>query len=458
VHVPGGRSVAASTDLSTLRRRIVAWWPYLLVVGLALFATSLQVARFKQLSPVDETRHLDYMIQLTDGHVVRQGDKIVQETMRIEACHGIAKPLRFKEPPCRSRTFRPQDFRDQGYSNVTGHPPVYYAITGFPARLMADVGISDSILDPARALGGLWLAAGLVLTLRAGELLGVRRVPLVAAAVAILAVPSFLSSHATVNPDAASVFGGGLVLLVSVLWDQRRLSTTWLAIAGGVAASLKMTNFIAIGAVALWFLARAGRSWWATRQHHPSDVDTRRYLSGVVAVVGAGLVVTLAWIAIASARATVGPLTIPSNKLFYHASFPVGVTLNSMNLFALFPPIGGFRPPATATRGPGDLEIAAQWLAISGLVAGVLRFATRDRLSLIAAGTAAVLLVGGTAYTVLGWVFNQVVFASVPRYGLSAIPMVIVLIAALVRTRPATVVLSLFAALSFSVIIFSLLV
>jgi hypothetical protein len=441
----------------TVRRYVALWWPYLLVVATALLVTGLHVARFTQLSPIDETRHLDYISQLTEGHVVKLGDKLGQDAMRIEACRGIAIPG-FRLPPCDSPVFHPRAFRDRGYNNVTAHPPVYYAVTGFPARLINDAGLSGSIVDPARLLGGVWLAAGLVLALRAGELLGVRRLPLVAAAVAILAAPGFLTSFATVNPDAASVFAGGFVLFTAVAWEQHRVRIYWLAVAGGVAAALKMTNFIAVAIVALWFLARALEPWWDRRHGRKSEVDGRRYLKGAAILLASCLAVTIIWIVIASARATIDPLMIPSNKAVYFSSFGWGVALDSLNLFALFPPIGGFTYTGLAKRGPLDLQTVTEWLAIAGLVAGFLRVSIRERLSLIATGSVAVLLSGGIGFMFLTWIANSVIFRPVSRYGLSAIPIVIVLIASLVKTRPARVFISIFAVLAISVTIFTLVV
>lgn len=442
---------------TTVRRYVVLWWPYLVVLVLTLLAGGLHVARFTQLSPIDETRHIDYMVRLTDGHVIRLGDKLGQEAMRLEACRG-AEIQRFRPPPCQSRVFHPGDFRDLGYNNVTAHPPVYYALTGFSARLIEDVGLSGSVVDPARAFGALWLAAGLILALRAGELLGVRRVPLVAAAVAILAAPAVLTSSVTINPDAASVFAGGLVLLVAVAWEQGRVATYWLGIAGGAAAALKMTNFVAVAIVGLWFVMRAIEQQRERRRRNLSGVEGPHYVVGAAAILGSFLAVTLIWLAIASARATIDPLAIPSNRAVYFSTFGLGIALDSVNLFALFPPIGGFVFAGLAKRGPLDVQMVTGWLAVAGLAAGLLRVSLRERLSLIATSSVAVLVAGGVGFMFLTWVFNHVIFHPVSRYGLSAIPMVIVLVASLVKTRPATVVLSLFAGLAIAVTISTLLV
>ena len=214
-----------------VRRR----WPYLFVAALAIFSSALHVARSTQLSAIDETRNIDYLIRIYDeGYLVKLGDRIGQTAMRLEACRGIDAKLDAPSPPCSTRRFDSPDFRDDGYNNAVNHPPGYHLVTGAVAKVTTLLGISNNLLDPARLVGGLWLAAGLMLALFAGELLGIARVPLVAAATIFALAPDALNSSAIVNPDGASLFAGGLVLVAALLWERDRLATRWLALAGGI--------------------------------------------------------------------------------------------------------------------------------------------------------------------------------------------------------------------------------
>ena len=434
-----------------VRRRIARAWPYLVVVIVPLALSVTHVARFTEMSPIDESRHLDYMIQLTDGHLVRLGDELGQDSMRIEACRGV-ELFDFAEPPCASRRFRPADFRDEGYSNVTGHPPGYYLLTGVPAAIAEGSGLAGSMLDPARLLGGVWIAIGLVLALRAGELLGIARVPMVAVSLAIVAAPGVLASASTVNPDAASVFAGGLVLLTAVRWERGR-TRSWLPLAavGAIVALLKMTNAVAVGIVVLWFAARAVALWRsATRDAERRDEhrsEAKRYVIGAAALLAGMSAATLLWIVVASARATIEPLDIPSNAQFFKESFPWGLTLERGNLFGLLPPLGDWFPSLLYRRGPMNLALVTGWLLIGVMLTSVLRVRAADRLSLIGAASFVVLLSGGVVLMMLTWAVNQVVFAPVARYSLSAVPFLILVTAGAVRGRVSPIVLSLYAAL-----------
>jgi len=427
------------------------------VIVVPVLLSVTHIARFTEMSPIDESRHVDYMVRLTDGHLVRLGDRVGQESMRIEACRGIELDD-FLEPRCESREFRPRDFRDLGYSNVTGHPPGYYAVTGFPASLVEAMGLSGSILDPARLIGALWLVVGLVMVVRAGEILELDRLAVVATALAVVAAPGVLASASTVNPDAASVFAGGLVLLAAVQWERRRIRAWWvLGIVGAVVALLKMTNAVAVGIVVLWFLARGCARWRAqgARDRTEPDVDegrddARRYLIGAAALFGGMLLATMLWIVIASIRATIEPLDIPSNAQFYKESFPWGLTADRGNLFGLLPPLGDWFPSLLYRRGPMNVAVVTGWLLIGVMLTSVLRFRISDRIALIGSACFAVLMSGGVVLMMLTWSVNQVVFAPVARYSLSAVPFLIVVVAGTVRGRVAPVVLSVFAALACS--------
>jgi hypothetical protein len=439
-------------------RGLRRWWPYLAVAALVFVLGVIHISRFTSTSPIDESRHVDYMAKVTQGEVPRLGDLIGNETMRIEACRGIELP-EFDPPPCSTRDLHPRSFRDKGYTNVTGHPPLYYLVTGAPARALAELGIAGSILDPARVAGLFWLMIGLFLTVRAAEVLGVRRVPTVCAIAIVVAAPSFLTSHGTVNPDAASVFAGGLVLLLAVLWERYRVPTWALGIAGGVAAALKMTNFAIVAVVALWLLSKA----WCNR-YRPNEEDaaakstTRRLLVGAGVLVGSALAVTVAWIAVGSARALIDPLQLPSNAQFYQDAFPWGVLPTSANLFAMFTPVNDWTFPALRVRGTTDVQTVTQWILIAGMLVGLLRVSIRDRISVLAAWTAVVLLAGSSGFMLLTWVINRVVFSPASRYGLSTIPVLVIAAATLVRGRVGTLVMATFAALAVSVTLSSMVV
>ena len=122
-------------------RRWARWWPYLAVVVVAIAANAGHVARYTQLSPFDESRHIDYMARIyEDGTVVKLGDKLGLTAMRLEACRGV-DVAGFTPPPCASRRLVPEDFRDEGYDNAVNNPPLYYLTTGAVAEAVKATGL-----------------------------------------------------------------------------------------------------------------------------------------------------------------------------------------------------------------------------------------------------------------------------------------------------------------------------
>jgi len=176
--------------------------------------------------------------------------------------------------------------------------------------------------------------------------------------------------------------------------------------------------------------------------------EGRRYALGAGALVGGMLAATLIWIVIASARATIDPLDIPSNAQFYKESFPWGLIVDRSNLFGLLPPLGDWYPGFMNRRGPLDMAVVTGWLVIGAMITSVLRVRPFDRTALIGSACFAVLLTGGVGLMFLTWMVNQVVFEPVARYSLSAVPFVIVVIAGSVRGRFAPIALGAFAAIS----------
>ena len=244
--------MSSLTDRTRVRR--AGPFLYLFAIGIALSA--VHVAGYRQLSPIDELRHVDYAMSVTHLQFVHLGDRIGQEAMRAEACRGVDLPT-WLDPPCRSARFNPRAFRDDGYQTASAHPPTYYLTVGLVSRAAVGLGLFDNFVDPARLMGGVLLGAGLVLTYLAGRRLGLRSGALLAALTLVPTSSAVLHASSTVNPDATAVLAGGLVLFAAVAWEQRRLGTLALVVAGAVATGLKLTNLLVVAAVAAWLVVRS---------------------------------------------------------------------------------------------------------------------------------------------------------------------------------------------------------
>ena len=70
--------------------------------------------------------------------------------MREEACRGVDSPG-FVTPPCRDPELRPEQFQELGINSAATHPPTYYAVTGWAARVVDELPRCEQL--PGRRAG-----------------------------------------------------------------------------------------------------------------------------------------------------------------------------------------------------------------------------------------------------------------------------------------------------------------
>ena len=385
--------------------------PFLYLILLACAVSWVHVAKYTVLSPIDELRHFDYALQVSDLNLPRLGDSLGQEAMRIEACRGVDL-AGWVDPPCRTRHFAPKDFRDNGYQTATPHPPGYYVAVGALGRFFDSVGLANDPLGPMRLAGGLLLAAGLCLAFVVGLRLGIGTSAMLAALTFVPLMAAVLHSSATVNPDSTAVFAGAVVLLASVAWEQRRLSTRWLAAATAFATFLKFTNFLGVLFVAGYLLVRARplETVRAARRrrhgdHAESDVavgsvkditdgtvavtdhkvetesrSARQYLRAAAIIVTVSIVVAMVWIVFDRARATISPYEVPQNRMFELDGLPRWREVFApFNVLAWLPPRDSYLP--FSTEYLTDVQTFMSLLFGGAVIIAALRFARTDRFS-----------------------------------------------------------------------------
>ena len=446
--------------------------PVIYIFAIAMAMTAAHVAKYNVLSPIDELRHLDYSMRLTEGELPKLGDLLHQEAMRTEACRGVDSP--HEDPPCDTDRFDPRDFRDKGYQTATAHPPTYYLTVGLAARAFEGVGLFHDFVDPARLLGGVLLGLGLMFSYFAGLRLGMRKGVLLAVLTLIPTASSVMHSSSTVNPDAAAVFAGGIVLLAAVRWEQGELSTPWLVGAGALATGIKLTNLLVVICVAGWLLARSpeadrvydwfGRTWRRVRGNDeaaespaddPADeVDDadpapspRRDLftrAAAYLVVGAGAAITL-WLLFDRLRATIDPAIVPQNQILKADGFPaVGRILATTsgimvpNVFSWFPPVDGYDPVAFQNAGVRNGRLFVFFILAAAMLVATLRATRRDRVLVLGAVGTVVAIFGAPAFLILNYFVSDIISEPTGRYGMSLLPVFAVVLAFWVRTRAAT--------------------
>jgi hypothetical protein len=491
-----------------LLRRIA---PFMYLFVVAILAAGVHMAKYTVMSPIDELRHVDYAMRVTKGHFPILGDKLTQEAMREEACRGFDSPS--VDPPCRTKVFDPRSFRDDGWQTATAHPPTYYLGAGLFARTAMAVGISDSFLDPARAFSALLFAAGLMVAFAAGRAAGVRASPLLAALTLLPVFPAVLHAHSTVNPDSTAILAGAIVMLVGLGWERGRLPLWTLALAGAFAGGTKYTSLLAVAMMTAVFVVRAEPvELWATwrgarraRKAEPepgsevasesvsesesesesvsesepapetasgpvrvavaADVDPPGvrsrvdYVKAAAVLLGAALVVALAWMTIDRMRAVIDPSIVPQNQaLAAHGIPPLATFISPLQMFAWLPPWNSYDTARFVTPYVEDVRIIAVYLYAGAVLMAALRVNRRDRISMFGAFGVAASVLGAPAFIAFTVVVSNVVIDAPARYGMSLLPFMAAVVASFVKNRVGGALLWIFALTSYSVVVGTMLV
>jgi hypothetical protein len=246
---PGSDRAAGTGRPFGLRGRWLDLAAVLALVVLALVAVLPQVVKQAPLSALDEPSHLDYAWNASHFEIPAAGDAIAPEVVAIWNCYGNE----LVDLPACGTTGPAEAYPALGLQYNFAHPPLYYLITGVAAGAIAAVSEWD-FLTAARALGAVWLAAGMAVMHVALRRLGVG----VAVAVSVAALSGMwwptLSAATIVTNDAPFLLTTALGLLalgVPLRSPRRWLGPVLLVVLAALAAGMKVMN-------ALPFLAIAG--------------------------------------------------------------------------------------------------------------------------------------------------------------------------------------------------------
>lgn len=431
--------------------RVARWLIPVLLVAVAITMVSLHVHLYTKVGPIDELQHIDYLYK--SPAVVAPGDRIGQDAMREEACRGIDYP-NFPLPACSTTArYNAGEFQEKGYNTASANTPLYYSITHFfAAGLQRVAGVGD-LVTAGRLVGGLWLGAGLVIALLAGRRLGASRWSLAALLVTIACVPAVVYPSSTISPDAASFTVGAGVLWVTLWWEERP-QHRWpaLLLVTVCVLALKMTNIVALAAAGIYMLLRliqlrmAPADGLGSTDRSSGPQSVRPWVTGGVVLAASAVATAAGWLAIQAALAHGDPRDVPMNQLFATSSLRVSPLVG--NLGNWITPLSnawasvGNPELTTVLQRIGPLLIAAGILAAAILGEGALRIRA---LAWACLGTA---FFGATVFIVVSFYAQSVYFPPPARYGDTLVPVMTVLTALSVKTRPAKVVLGLVAVAS----------
>lgn len=421
--------------------------PAMLVLTIAVLALpALTSGVESHVSAVDEREHIDHLVRGSRGELIQGGNQLTQETLR-ELCTRGSEYIEW--PKCKSGRLDPADYSVGGV-NAAGDRPFYYIVNGPAARaLNALTPGSQSLVTWGRLLGSAWLLLGMYLVVRAGDRLGLSRWAVVPALVLVAALPIQLTASATVTPDAMA-FAVGAAGLLAGLWWEATGRGLWLLAVLGVGSVLFDATLAIGGLVVLTYFAV--RAVVRAREGPADDRQSPRRYALAAGVLALSLAVGIVgWERVEDERTPppVHPYTeeeLDSRPQLdpLRAEADQGLTvkrvLGGQALFAMFPPVVEVAPPfrrSIEANAPWyqAFVLAATFLMVGALLLAALRPALGERSSALGLATAIGLIAGSALMLIARYRLYDGYDPVVPRFGLSALPAVALVLATAARER-----------------------
>lgn len=409
------------------------WLAFSAVALAALIVVTLHVFAYTKLSPIDETPHVDYMEKVSHGELVGRGDRLGQYAMSEEACRGIDND--WPTPACNSAPFSPDEFAGAGFNTAYTASPLYYGLTGFPARLLdAVLPQTDSLVTAGRWLGSLWLIAGLWVTwLLLGEF-HVSLTPRLVSTALIVTLPTVIHASATINPDASALLAGAVVLLVSVRYE-RSAGRAWLVpLVAFLAVAAKPINSVGVGVAILYAVVRIVQS---TRNPNDAAADSSRpRMIRLIALLLLGTVgSTAAWGLGMAALSHAPTSSIPMAQWFTVDAIGFDDVVGQLGA-AVTPVSNPYLPYILAGTVTIVLAAVANWLLLSTSLGQMFLAPSGSRSAALATAVVIAMVATGPFFVLTNF-YLQGIFVAIPaRYGLSALAALTVLLGLSLNKKP----------------------
>ncbi|MGV8968107.1 MAG: hypothetical protein ACOH2F_17740 [Cellulomonas sp.] len=410
------------TRRQNLERRLVTspvWTRWLAASFLIFVVATSMVARYipsqPSLSRADEYVYIDAVDKAARGDITRRGALIDEYALVLLSCRGVSGyPA---GAPCGGDYTREGVPWENGHTSADIHPPTYFFLTAWIAKVILKLTPINELLTAARLTGALWLSLGLIGTAALARSLGATRLATAAVVLLTLAAPSMRWVSTYVTPDALNLLIGSSVALAAVQYLKRRWSPWILVIFCLLAGTIKAQNLMAAGLVGLLFGLHAGIEAYQRGSWRP----LARVGWAVLALVATAIPQAV-WFVI-RAQTAVGPA--PGQGL---ASPPLG--LRSIAYDSTVFMTGVVNGPDATYPGAwiygNPMSLHGQyvtWLFVAGMISLAL-FARRTMPLQGSFGRAALLafLLGGPGLRVALYLSTGANFGLPERYGLVLLP------------------------------------
>lgn len=403
-----------------------------LLLAISAIVVFVHMKQYSTLSPLDELQHVDYLERASELEFVRANDRVEEPAMREQACRGIDAPG-FPNPPCHQEELDPSAFQELGYNTAAADPPLYYYSTGLVARAVDLLPGVDSIVTGARALGALWLAAGLLLTYLLARRLGATGFAALGVCLLLAGTPGVLHSAATVTSDSPQLLVGALCVLMTLAAVRSEASAAWPGVAAALACLVKVTGLAVVGMSLIFVLAMMLP--WGNRTADGSRVqlEHRRGLLIMAGLVAGALLPTLIWRGLIMATALPSP---PEPEMARFEVDSIGSEQILGTLYSTFSPVwNSYTPPVLASALLLAIVAAFNILLLASNLGAAWSTTTPRQVQLLGFSTVVGMLLAAPFFVLVIFLGAHAYFAIPSRYGLSLLPAAVAVFACVVSQR-----------------------
>ena len=382
----------------------------------------VKVPQHAQFSPYDEYVYLDYLDKVPSQLIVHKNEEVGDFARNEISCRGVMNYGSFGEA-CDRGTHR--DDVKYPYSGLGGadiYSPLYFMVTWTIAQPLTWFGID--LLDAGRLVGGVWLAAGLVLLYILMRRLGVPTPLALGLNLLVLATPAVFWADTYLSTDAPALAVGAGVGLLALLVGQKKISVWWLVLASVLSVLLKVQHLAPVALAGLGLIAYrlqqqlVERRSEASGRHRPfvSLLGDRTIVIALLSVV-AGVIAQVGWLVARSALEV--PARGPAALALDAQRLSSSALINESFKFLFnsgFTDLGSGRTGLVAAHVVTALTLAG----IIGLIIMGAGFPKHYRL--IAVTTLVIALVTGPALALAAKYIAGYYFPLPLRYGLVLLP------------------------------------
>lgn len=405
--------------------------PLLLLVASVAFVSAN--ADHAKMSPLDEYVYIDYLSKVPEQGIVRQGEMTGEFARQYYSCVGVGIYGTIAPENCSTGDYdEDSDYPFGGKTSAESYTPLYFAVTWIAAQPFVWITGGDIVLG-GRLAGSLWLAGAAIMLYFGMRRLSISPPARFGAALLLIASPAAWSANTFISTDAPSMFAGASLLYLGLMFIQTGRGGVLLVLGSVIAVALKLQNFMAVVAIALFllimFLARRRSTETLSSLHQSGSGRRLGWVTALMVV--SPLVFQVLWTILVRALA-VGDPTDAGDP----ASFGIDALIKeafrfygTLNFNALI--------PAEATIGWALTKLST-WIITAGIIAIIAiepRFSARYSLSL---ATLITLLTAGPALALAIRLMQGYYFELPQRYAMSLLPMALALGAALFDKKSET--------------------